>query len=82
MGDGNRELQTDVRTAFDLQERIHEQSGKEVQIASTSCRMVSFGTFRAELHRNGLEIIKEGITAAPPDFPEMMYAVVKKALWH
>jgi len=77
MGDGKTQRQTDIRAAFDLQNRTHEQTGKEVQIASTSCRMVSFETLHAELQRNGLEMIKEGITAAPPDFPMLMYVVVK-----
>ena len=77
MGDGCRERQTDTRTAFDLQARTHEQTGKTVQIAATSCRMVGFDTFRVELNRNGLVILKEGITQAPPDFPMLMYAVVK-----
>lgn len=77
MGDGETERQTDVRTAFDLQERTHEQTGKHVQIASTSCRMVSFDALHEELQRNGLFIIEEGITCAPPDFPMLMYAVVK-----
>lgn len=77
MGDGKTQRQTDIRRAFDLQTRTHEQSGQEVQIAATTCRMVSFETFRVELQRNGLAIIREGITAAPPDFPMLMYAVVK-----
>lgn len=77
MGDGQTERQTDTRTAFDLQERTHEQTGTQVQIASTSCRMVSFETLHAELRRNGLHLLKEGITCAPPDFPVLMYAVVK-----
>lgn len=77
MGDGEMERQTDIRTAFQLQSRTHEQTGKEVQIAATSCRMVSFDTLHAELARNGLCICKEGITASPPDFPMLMYAVVK-----
>ena len=77
MGDGEVERQTDIRTAFQLQCRTHEQTGKEVQIASTSCRMVSFETLHTELKRNGLHLLKEGITCAPPDFPVLMYAVVK-----
>ena len=78
MGDGKTERQTDIRTAFNLQNRVHEQTGTEVQIASTSCRMVSFETLHAELKRNGLEIVKEGITTAQPDFSELMYVIVKK----
>ena len=77
MGDGAIERQSDVHTAFDLQNRIHEPTGKQVQIASTSCRMVCFETLRKELQRNGLVILQEGITAAPPDFPQLMYVVVK-----
>jgi len=77
IGDGMAERQTDIRTAFDLQKRIHEQTGKQVQIASTSCRTVSFDTIHKELARNRLILIKEGITSAPPDFPMLMYVVVK-----
>lgn len=77
MGDGIMQRQTDIRAAFDLQKRTHEQSGKEVQVAGTTCRMVNFETLHAELQRNGLKIMKEGITAAPPDFPMLMYVVVK-----
>ena len=78
MGDGKFERKTDPEKAFDLQDRTHEQSGRKVQIASTTCRMVSFETLHRELFRNGLIILKEGITAAMPDFSELMYAVVKK----
>ncbi len=77
MGDGETERCSDVGTAFDLQSRTHEQTGREVHVAATSCRMVSFDTFRGEIKRNGLRMIEEGITSAPPDFPVMMYAVVK-----
>ena len=77
MGDGTIERQSDIRTAFNLQNRVHEPTGKQVQIAATSCRMVSFETLRNELQRNGLVILQEGMTAAPPDFPQLMYVVVK-----
>lgn len=77
MGDGTFERQTDIRTAFDLCERIHEPSGKTVQIAGTSCRIVNFQTFETELAQNGLRVIKKGVTVVEPDFPQMMFAVVK-----
>ena len=78
MGNGEWERQSDIAAAFDLQERTHEPSGRRVRIAGTSCRMVSWATFRRELARNGLTEIESGITAVEPDFPQMMYAVVKK----
>lgn len=77
MGDGSMERQSDIRTAFDLQSRTHQQTGRKMQIAGTSCRMVSFDTFHAELKRNGLVVLKEGQTSAPPGFPFLMYAVVQ-----
>lgn len=76
MGNGEMEHRSDIATAFDLQERTHEQSGKRVQIAGTSCRVVSFETFRSELVGNGLVLVQEGMTETP-DFPVLMYAVVK-----
>ena len=78
MGDGTEERQTDIGSAFQLQDRVHEPSGTAVQIASTSCRMVNFQTFSEELKHNGLTAVKQGITSVEPDFPQMMYAVVKK----
>ena len=78
MGDGEHQRMTDTRTAFELQSRTHEQTGREVQIASTSCRVVDFETLHNELRRNGLHILQEGVTASPPDFPVLMYAVVKR----
>lgn len=79
MGDGWLERQTDVDAAFDAAERIHDGTGKTVLVAGTSCRMVSFETFDRELLRNGLAVLSQGLTAVEPDFPQMMYAVVKRA---
>ena len=76
MGDGEFEMRSDIRTAFQLQERNHF-SGK-VQVAGTSCRMVSFPTFEAEIARNGLEIVEKGLCEAMPDFNSLLYAVVRR----
>lgn len=78
MGDGETERQSDISTAFELQERTHEQTGKTVHIAGTSYRGVSFETFDRELTENGLEILKQGFTDVQPDYYQMMYAVVKR----
>ena len=77
MGDGTEERRSNPATAFQLQNRIHEQSGTPVCIASTSCRMVNFDTFQKELSANGLVILEQGITAVEPDFPQMMYALCR-----
>jgi len=77
MGDGTQERQSDPDKAFCLQKRVHEQTGTELEIAGTSCRMVTFETLEKELAGNGLHILQQGLTAVEPDFPVMMYAVVR-----
>ncbi|MBO5938201.1 MAG: class I SAM-dependent methyltransferase [Clostridia bacterium] len=76
MGDGNTERQSDIRTAFELQERNCE--GEKVFVAGTSCRMINNEIFSHELERNHLFILEKGQTSIPNAFPDMMYAVVKK----
>lgn len=76
MGDGHTERKTDIRTAFEIQERVHPETGQTVRIASTSCRTVSFQTLENELKQNGLTILKQGITSVP-GFPQMMFAAVR-----
>ena len=74
MGDGTTEMQSDISKAFTLQQRDHETG--TIFVAGTSCRMVGFETFKAELTGNGLSILESGITSSLPDFNNLMYAVV------
>lgn len=76
MGDGDTEFTTDPAKAYTDITRIHQESGQEMSVASTSCRMISRDTFRRELTENNFRIIEEGITASLPDFTSLMYAVV------
>lgn len=78
MGDGQTEVQSDIETAFEAQERVHQETGKTVRIAGTSCRMVGFDAFRNELAQNNLAPVEMGLTASPPDFSQMLYAVVQR----
>ncbi len=79
MGDGEMQMQSDISAAFEIQNRTHQETGRSLQIAGTSCRMVSFETLRSELEENGLAILQEGLTSSEPDFNSLMYAVVKRA---
>lgn len=78
MGDGTIETCSDIRSAFTLQARVHEGTGRTVQVAGTSCRMVGFETLERELAENGLTVRQRGLTAVEPDFPQMMYAVAQR----
>ncbi len=78
MGDGTFEIRSDPSTAFDIQEREHWLTGQKLSVAGTSCRVVTTEAFSREISENGLDILEQGITNVEPDFPVMLYAVVKK----
>ena len=77
MGDGQFETQSDTATAFELQQRFHQESGQFVNIAGTSCRMISFETFNRELQKNQLISVEQGICSDEPNFDKLMFAVVR-----
>ncbi len=79
MGDGQVQMQSDLTAAFSLQPRCHQQTGQELMLAGTSCRMVDFATFSRELEQGGLVHVESGLSASPPEFSSLMYAVVKCA---
>lgn len=76
MGDGETELQTDIREAFRPSPRAHPAG--PITVAGTSCRMVSFSTFERELEQSGLVPLRRGIAPSPPDFDRLMYALVRR----
>ena len=78
-GQGTEEWRTDASQAFDLPKRVHHPSGREVRVATTSCRTVSFETLKAEIQAGSLLLLESGMTSIIPDFPTIMYAVVKRA---
>lgn len=77
MGDGRTERATNPAEAFDLQKRVHEKSGRTLNIASTTCRMVTFETLHRELNGAELVILEEGVSEQVEGFYAMMYTIVK-----
>ena len=76
MGDGEMQRQSDIATAFELQERTCGE--KTVMVAGTSCRMVDFPTLEREITAAGLTMVEKGMTEIPENFPCMMYGVVRR----
>ena len=76
MGDGTFEYSSNIDEAFDIQTREHFTGN--VEVATTSCRIVSFKTMEKEIKTANLEIVEKGITESLPDFTSLMYVVVKK----
>ncbi len=56
MGDGEMERRTNIEEAFDTVERTHLESGKKIQVAATSCRIVNEKTHRSEIESAGFKI--------------------------
>lgn len=79
MGDGVKQSESDISKAFDNIKRIHQESNKEISIATTSCRIVNFDTLYKEIENNGFEIVEHGLTEIKNHFNEIMYIVIKKA---
>ena len=78
MGDGEKAFSSDPNRAFEVQERVHEPSGRVLNIASTTCRVVSRETLHGELHRAQLSVIEEGPAVWDgSDFAT--YAVLRRA---
>lgn len=77
MGDGEMERESNIDDAFEDVKRPHQETGEELMIAATTCKIVSSDTFRRELKENGFEILEDGLTSIQPDFPLILYAVVK-----
>ena len=78
IGNGYEEWSTDISKAFELQKRTHEVTGEEVHIAGTSCRVVSFDTLSREIDNNNLMLLDSGLTSIEPDFPTIMFVVIKR----
>lgn len=78
MGDGMFARKSDISAAFELQERTHGETGEKLWLAGTSCRMVTWEEFHWEISKNGLQEVEYGHASVEPDFPVMMYAVLKK----
>lgn len=76
MGDGTVLRRSDPERAFDEVPRVHQATGRTLTVASTTCRTVDFATLRREIRDAGLELIRDGLTSAEPEFDVMMYALV------
>ena len=59
MGDGVTERQSNISTAFELQDRKHMETGRILKIASTSYRGVNWDFHENELVNAGFEIEKK-----------------------
>ena len=78
MGDGIKESASDISKAFDNTKRTHQESKQEIEVATTSCRIVNFDSLLNEIKNNKFESIEYGITEIENHFAKIMYILIKK----
>ena len=78
MGDGIKESASDISKAFDNTKRTHQESKQEIEVATTSCRIVNFDSLLNEIKNNKFESIEYGITEIENHFDNIMYILIKK----
>lgn len=77
MGDGEDNYCTDPNEAFNDSKRININNDEEMDIATTSCRIVDWDHLFEELKKNNLEVLEHWISDRIPDFNLSMCVVVK-----
>ena len=77
MGDGIKESTSDITKAFDDTKRTHQETNQEIEVATTSCRIVNFDTLFKEMN-NIFEIVEYGVTNIENHFDKIMYILIKK----
>lgn len=78
MGDGEENYCSNKEDAFKNVTKINANTEEEMEIVSTSCRIVDFDTFREELKSAGFIVCEEWISDRIPDFNFCMCALIKK----
>ena len=76
MGDGKKNFTSDYTKAFDDTKRVVMNNKKELNLATTSCRIVDWYTLIKEINSNNLQVIEKWISNSIPEFSEMMCVVV------
>ncbi len=76
IGDGEKIYESDISKAFDDVKRVIVNNNKEINIATTSCKIVTWQSFEHELLVNNLDIKKKWISHNIPEFNPAMCAIV------
>ena len=76
MGDGEKIYESDISKAFDDVKRVVVNNNKEINIATTSCKIVNWKTFEHELLVNNFDIKKKWISHNIPEFNPAMCVIV------
>lgn len=77
IGDGKREYVSNIDEAFKNVKRIVMNNDTELEIATTSCKIVNWEQLECEIINNGLKIEQKWISNHIPEFEKSMCVIVK-----
>lgn len=77
LGDGEKEYISDINDAFINTKRKVLNSNKDIEVVTTSCRIVNWDNLEKEIKNNKLSIEKKWISTSIPDFTSSMCIIVK-----
>ena len=80
LGDGEKEYTSDINDAFVNTKRKVLNSNKDIEVVTTSCRIVNWNNLEKEIKNNGLIIEKKWISTSIPEFSESMCVIVRKGV--
>lgn len=78
LGDGKQSFSSDIKDAFNNTKRIVMNNNKELELATTSCKIVNWEELENEIASNDLLIEKKWISKDVPEFNNSMCVIVKK----
>lgn len=78
LGDGEKEHVSDIKEAFNNTKRIVMNNNKEIEIATTSCKIVNWCNLEKEIINNNLIVEEKWISKDIPEFQSSMCIIVKK----
>ena len=78
LGDGQQNYTTDIKDAFKNTKRVVMNNNKDLDIATTSCKIVNWKELEQEILENDLLIEKKWISNDIPEFNNSMCVVIKR----
>lgn len=78
MGDNITNRETNIDNSFELEARKLRDTGVDVDVPKTSCKIVDRVTLNKELDKSNLKIEKEWLSESVPGFNQCMCTLVKR----
>lgn len=78
LGDGVKEHSSDITKSFENTKRVVMNNNTNIEVVTTSCKIVSWATLEKEIINNDLNIKEKWISKEIPEFTNSMCLVISK----